>query len=82
MAGEDGRPSLVVVTFAAVGDVVVTAVDRKPKSTTRLHRLQLITANPQVSLLADHYDDGDWTALWWARGDGARNRAGPARRPG
>ena len=70
MADDKGRPHLVVVTFAAVGDVVVTAVDSKPKTTVRLHRLRLIDANPQVSLLADHYDDADWTRLWWARADG------------
>ena len=27
-------------------------------------------ANPQVALLADHYDDSDWDALWWVRADG------------
>ena len=21
-------------------------------------------------MLADHYDDADWTRLWWVRGDG------------
>jgi len=70
MADDHGRPYVVVVTFAAVDDLVVTAVDSKPKSTQRLRRLALIAANPQVSLLADHYDDADWTQLWWARGSG------------
>ena len=23
-----------------------------------------------MALLADHYDDGDWDALWWVRADG------------
>src|SRR5262249_12517357 len=32
----DGRPHLVPVTFAVRGDVLVTAVDHKPKRTTRL----------------------------------------------
>jgi PPOX class probable F420-dependent enzyme len=70
MADRDCRPSVVVVTFAAVGDVVVTAVDHKPKTTSRLHRLRLVTENPQVSLLANEYDDSDWSRLWWARADG------------
>jgi len=70
MADDQGRPHLVVVTFAAVGSVVVTAVDSKPKTTTRLHRLRLIAANPKVSLLVDHYDDADWTRLWWVRAEG------------
>ncbi|MEQ7124699.1 TIGR03668 family PPOX class F420-dependent oxidoreductase [Actinopolymorpha sp. B11F2] len=70
MADESARPHVVVVTFAAVGSVVVTAVDSKPKTTPRLHRLRLIAANPQVSILVDQYDDADWTRLWWVRGDG------------
>ena len=27
-------------------------------------------ADPRASLLADHYDDEDWTRLWWVRADG------------
>jgi PPOX class probable F420-dependent enzyme len=65
-----GRPHLVPITFALDGDTAYTAVDdAKPKTTTRLKRLANIEANPQVALLADHYDD-DWTKLWWARADG------------
>ncbi|OBA59646.1 PPOX class F420-dependent oxidoreductase [Mycobacterium sp. 1100029.7] len=68
----DGKPHLVPVVFAvdADSDVVYTAIDAKPKSTQRLRRLANIAANPQVSLLADHYAD-DWTQLWWVRADGA-----------
>ncbi|MFI0419873.1 TIGR03668 family PPOX class F420-dependent oxidoreductase [Spongiactinospora sp. 9N601] len=66
----DGSPRLVPVTFAVRGDLVVTAVDHKPKTTTALRRLTDIEARPRVCLLADHYDDGDWTRLWWARADG------------
>jgi PPOX class probable F420-dependent enzyme len=65
---------LVPVTFVldsdpSRGDHVYTAVDAKPKSTTRLQRLRNIQAHPQVALLADHYAD-DWTQLWWVRADG------------
>jgi len=49
---------------------VVTAVDAKPKSTLALRRLANVRAHPQVSLLVDHYDDADWSALWWVRVDG------------
>lgn len=66
----DGRPHVVPVCFAVVGDRVVTAVDHKPKRTAQLQRLRNIAANPAVSLLADAYDE-DWTTLWWARVDGA-----------
>jgi PPOX class probable F420-dependent enzyme len=65
----DGRPHLVPVTFAADGDLVYTAVDAKPKTTTRLRRLSNIRANSRVAVLADHYDE-DWSALWWVRADG------------
>jgi PPOX class probable F420-dependent enzyme len=70
----DGQPHLVPVVFAvsedsAAPDAVYTAIDAKPKSTQRLRRLANIAANPQVSLLVDHYAD-DWTQLWWVRVDG------------
>lgn len=63
------RPHLVPVVFAMVGDLVVTAVDGKPKSTTQLRRLANIAAEPRVSLLVDHQDE-DWSQLWWVRFDG------------
>ena len=68
--GEDGRPHIVPVTFAVADDVIVTAVDHKPKRTTALRRLANIRANARVALLADEYSDDDWPALWWARADG------------
>lgn len=73
-AGPDGQPHLVPFTFALDsgprhGDRIYSAVDAKPKSTTDLRRLRNIRANPQVSVLADHYED-DWDALWWVRADG------------
>ena len=65
----DGRPHVVVVTFALIDQVVVTAVDHKPKRTRDLQRLRNIEANPAVSFLTDRYDEA-WTALWWVRVDG------------
>lgn len=64
-----GTPHVVPFTFAVDGDVVYTAVDAKPKSTTNLRRLRNIRDNPRVAVLVDHYDD-DWSALWWVRADG------------
>jgi PPOX class probable F420-dependent enzyme len=64
-----GQPHLVPVTFAAIGDTVVIAVDHKPKRTTDLRRLRNIRGNPRVAVLADHYEDA-WERLWWARADG------------
>ncbi|MFD7078318.1 TIGR03668 family PPOX class F420-dependent oxidoreductase [Nocardioides sp. NPDC057577] len=65
----DGTPRVVPIVFALAGGVLMTAVDHKPKSTTRLRRLDDIAANPAVSVLVDEYDD-DWDQLWWARADG------------
>jgi PPOX class probable F420-dependent enzyme len=65
--GANGRLALVPVTFALTGGRLVTAVDHKPKTTTRLRRLDDVRANPEVSVLVDEYDDADWTALWWVR---------------
>lgn len=65
----EGIPHLVVVTFALAGEVVITAIDHKPKTTQSLQRLRNIEANPAVSFLADGYDD-DWADLWWVRVDG------------
>ncbi|HTI20869.1 MAG TPA: TIGR03668 family PPOX class F420-dependent oxidoreductase [Kutzneria sp.] len=78
-ADRAGRPHLVPVTFAVHEDVVVIAVDHKPKTTTNLRRLRNIAENDQVSLLVDHYDE-DWRQLWWVRVDGvARILAGDER---
>jgi PPOX class probable F420-dependent enzyme len=65
----EGRPHLVAITFAVQGDDIFTAVDHKPKRTTRLRRLANVEVNPRVTVLADHYED-DWSRLWWARADG------------
>lgn len=72
-----GQPHIVPIVFALDGDVLYTAVDAKPKSTTALRRLDNIAANPAVAVLADQYDD-DWTQLWWVRADGRADIADPA----
>lgn len=64
-----GVPRLVPVVFAVAGARLVSAVDHKPKSTTRLGRLADIAENPAVTLLVDEYAE-DWSQLWWARADG------------
>ena len=84
-ADAQGRPHVVVVTFAVDGDMIYTAVDQKPKTTTGLKRLRNAGENPAVTMLADEYSD-DWEALWWVRADGRaevladqRRMAGPLR---
>lgn len=64
-----GGPRIVPITFTLVADRIVTAIDDKPKSTTRLRRLTDIANNPRVAVLADHYEE-DWSRLWWVRADG------------
>ena len=63
------HPHIVPITFALVGDSIITAVDHKPKRTTELTRLSNIARDPRVSVLVDRYDD-DWDRLWWVRADG------------
>src|SRR5438105_15867811 len=78
-----GRPHLVPVCFALADEVIYSAVDQKPKATTRLRRLENIRSNPAVELLVDHYEE-DWTRLWWVRapGHGAVVEEGPERERG
>jgi PPOX class probable F420-dependent enzyme len=66
----EGRPHLVPIVFAVDDSTVYSAVDGKPKRTTALRRLANVRTNPNVALLTDHYDDSDWTQLWWVRADG------------
>lgn len=68
-ADAQGRPHVVVVTFAVDGDTVYTAVDQKPKSSSNLKRLRNVAENPRVTMLADYYSDR-WDELWWVRADG------------
>jgi PPOX class probable F420-dependent enzyme len=67
--GPDDRPHLVPICFVLDGDVLYSAVDRKPKRSPNLKRIENVRANPQVTVLVDQYDD-DWTQLWWVRLDG------------
>jgi PPOX class probable F420-dependent enzyme len=62
----DGRPNLVPVVYAVDGDVMVSAVDRKPKESRGLRRLSNIRARPEVTVLVDHYEE-DWDRIWWVR---------------
>jgi PPOX class probable F420-dependent enzyme len=74
-----GRPHIVPIVFAVRGDTIYSAVDAKPKRTTALQRLANVAATGHACVLADHYDDGDWRALWWVRADGVgRVLAAPA----
>jgi PPOX class probable F420-dependent enzyme len=43
-----------------------SAVDRKPKRSRKLRRIENARARPDVTILVDHYED-DWGRLWWIR---------------
>ena len=66
-----GAPHVVPVCFALLGDKLYIAIDEKPKGPHQgtpgagLKRLRNIAANPSVALVADHYDDADWSQLGW-----------------
>jgi len=62
----DGRPHLVPIVFALDGDTLYSAVDRKPKRSSTLRRIENARARPDVTVLVDHYDE-DWERLWWIR---------------
>jgi PPOX class probable F420-dependent enzyme len=62
----DGRPHLVPIVFALDGGTLYSAVDRKPKRSTTLRRIENARIRPDVTILVDHYED-DWSRLWWIR---------------
>ena len=62
----DGRPHLVPIVFALDGDTLYSAVDRKPKRSRTLRRIENARARPDVTVIVDHYED-DWSRLWWIR---------------
>jgi PPOX class probable F420-dependent enzyme len=62
----DGRPHLVPIVFVYDGNTLYSAVDRKPKRSRTLRRIENARARPDVTILVDHYTE-DWGGLWWIR---------------
>jgi PPOX class probable F420-dependent enzyme len=60
-----GMPHVVPICFALIGETVYVAIDEKPKTADwrQLRRLRNIAANPRVAIVADVYDDADWSRL-------------------
>lgn len=54
------------IVFALEGDTLYSAVDRKPKLSSQLRRIENARARPDVTILVDHYEE-DWGRLWWIR---------------
>ena len=65
-ADSAGRPHVIPICYVALGDSVYMTIDQKPKrkSSQGLKRMANMRENPQVALVADHYDD-DWSRLGW-----------------
>ena len=63
-ADAKGRPHGVPVCFVFDGQAIYSVLDAKPKTTPlrQLRRVKNILANPQVSLVVDHYEE-DWDKL-------------------
>jgi PPOX class probable F420-dependent enzyme len=78
----DGAVHLVPCCFALdpEGDRWYWVVDGKPKRSLALRRLANLAERPAATLVVDHYDDADWSRLWWVRltGRGAALAAGSA----
>jgi coenzyme F420-0:L-glutamate ligase/coenzyme F420-1:gamma-L-glutamate ligase len=61
---EKGRPHVVPICFALVGENIYSVLDAKPKrvEVMRLRRVRNLLANPDVQVLLDRYDE-DWSLL-------------------
>ncbi len=66
-ADAHGRPHVVPVCFAVSRNRIYITIDDKSKRTdsASLKRLRNIAENPAVALVADRYDDADWSRLGW-----------------
>jgi PPOX class probable F420-dependent enzyme len=63
-ANRNGQPHVIPICFAFDGQEFFSPIDEKPKRAAprQLKRVRNIIANPQVSLVADHYEE-DWSKL-------------------
>ena len=75
-----GRPHVVPICYALVGDAVYFTIDEKPKRKPgpELKRLANLRANPVAALVVDRYEE-DWSRLGWVmvQGRAAVLEAGP-----
>lgn len=62
-ASPEAIPYVVPVCFALLGETVYSAIDEKPKTGRPLRRLRNVLDNPRAVLVADVYDDHDWSRL-------------------
>lgn len=69
LATTDGSPHVVPVCFTWAGDIIWTAVDAKPKSSSPLQRIKDIEQNPEICFVVDRWDE-DWSKLSWLQARG------------
>jgi PPOX class probable F420-dependent enzyme len=62
---EQGEPRVQPITFARVGDTIVSAIDDKPKRRVPA-RIERLRQHPRAALTVDRYD-ADWTRLAWVQ---------------
>lgn len=64
----EGRPHVVPICFALVGDRLVSPIDEKPKSVEveALTRVRNVQRDPRVAVVVDRYSD-DWSRLGWVQ---------------
>ena len=62
---EEGNPRVQPITFARVQNVIVSAIDDKPKRGTPA-RIARLEKHPRAALTVDRYD-ADWTKLAWVQ---------------
>ena len=79
-ADAQARPHVVPVCFAVSRNRIYITMDDKPKRTdsASLKRLRNIAENPAVALVADRYNEVDWSRLGWVmvRGNAAVLKTG------
>ena len=65
-ADATGAPHVIPVCYVLNRHNIYSVLDQKPKRAplTRLRRVRNILANPQVSLVVDHYEE-EWGRLWY-----------------
>ncbi len=59
---------LVPACFAIEEGWLAIPVDSvKPKGSTALGRIRNLERDPRATLLVEHWNAADWSALWWVR---------------
>jgi PPOX class probable F420-dependent enzyme len=68
LVDDEQRPRVLPVTFAVMGERLVSAVDHKRKDVPADHlaRVRWLRAQPAAALTVDRYDD-DWERLAWVQ---------------